>query len=880
MPTSLMAVPARRFAQPFIAIVLCVGASLAAAEPPAAGELRFERDVRPILKKHCFHCHGLEKVEGSLDLRMVRLMQQGGDSGTSLVPGKAAESLLVERVRSGEMPPEEVTLRPTPGEIELITRWVNEGAKLARPEPDDVSKLSPFTEEERAHWSFRPINRPQAPRVADETLVRSPVDAFVLDRLADEKLSYSPAAARLTLVRRAYFDLLGLPPTLEQIQAAMDDEHPDAYERLVDKLLSSPRYGERWGRHWLDIAGYADSDGYTDEDPLRNDAWHYRDYVIRSFNAGKPFDDFIREQLAGDEMVEPPYNNLTAERAEKLIATGFLRMAPDGTGAKTDDPDLAKNSVVAETLKIVTTSLMGMTVGCAECHDHRYDPILQSDYYRLRAVFEPALDWKRWREPRKRQISLLTDAERKLSEQIEKDALAVEAELKPKLEELRDWVFDQEVLALPESLRESARAAGLAWQADANKLTAEQKKLLDDYPRLKVAPTQQRLNLFLSKYNRQEELKKLVDENKARAAAVRAKKPQELFVRALTEPPLKPPPTFVFHRGDRTQPRESVPPGDLSILDYASPDIKPNDKILPTTGRRTALAKRLTDGRHPLVPRVLVNRIWMHHFGQGIVATPGDFGTQGEKPSHPELLDFLAAEFVDSGWNLKHINRLIVTSTAYRQQSKRHEKGESVDAANRLLWRMNVRRVEAETLRDAILATSGVLHSAMFGPPIPVMPDANQQFVVGTGQPSADGQEHRRSVYVQIRRSTPVYMLKVFDAPQMEPNCELRTASTVAPQSLLLLNSQFVVEQAGHFAKRLKQEAGDDRREQIKRAWSTAFATTPSEAEVDELVAFLAQTTDALRKNKDQLKGAEPAEQALASLCQVLFGANRFLYID
>ncbi|MES2737829.1 MAG: PSD1 and planctomycete cytochrome C domain-containing protein [Verrucomicrobiota bacterium] len=847
----------------------------------AAVELSFEKDIRPILKAHCFHCHGEDgHTKGDLDVRLKRFLEKGGESGPSIIPGKPHESLLLEMVKKGEMPKADKKLKPE--EVAKIEQWIAQGAKTVRPEPEKIT--GPFiTEEERAWWSFQPIRRSPVPPMKGPG---NAVDAFVQAQLAQAKLAPAPEADRVTLIRRAFFDLIGLPPTTEQVQAFARDTRPDAYARLIDDLLQSPQYGERWGRHWLDVVGYADSEGYNDTDTPRDTAWRYRDYVIRSFNADKPFDAFIREQLAGDEMIPMPPKDLTADQKDKLIATGYLRMAPDGTGSRNDDADLAKNSVLTETVKIVSSSLLGMTVGCAECHDHRYDPIPQVDFYKLRALFEPGMNWKKWRDPRQREISLLSEKEKAISAELEKEAKVIEAEVQPKLVELQAWVFEQELKKIPEDKRAYAKTAGLQWQQDKNKLDAEQKKYLEDNPFLKVAANAGALNLFLSNYKRDKELADFQADNAGRVKAIRDRKPKEETVRAFGEPvaygnKTALPTTLVFMRGNRNTPGPAVNPGDLTILRPEQPiEFPADDRALPTTGRRLAYAQHLTNGKHPLLARVLVNRFWLHHFGRGLVNTPGDFGTQGEKPTHPELLDWLAAEFMESGWSLKHLHRLLMTSATYRQSSAKRPDAERVDAANALYGRMNVRRLEAETLRDAILATTTRLNPSAHGAPVPVYEDANAQVVVGLEKPTTEGLEFRRSIYVTQRRSTPVYQLAAFDAPQMEPNCELRNVSTVAPQSLLMMNSAFLVEQSQFFARRILSQGAADPRSQVKSAWQLAFGTEPAEADLTDLENYLVEQSAQLSSLPVKKGDPEPAEKALASLCQVLLGSNRFMYVD
>lgn len=864
-------------------LALCIEIAYSAAGLSA--EPSFERDVRPIFKTHCFMCHGeAEKREGNLDLRLKRLAVAGGDSGAAIAPGSPDDSLLYRRVRAGEMPPGKKKL--SAAEVAKIERWIAAGATTLRPEPEDVGPQPLITEEERNHWAYRPVKRVIPPTVAGKELVSTTIDNFLLAKLEENKLCYSPLADRATLIRRATLDLTGLPPTPEEVERFLSDVAPGAYERLLDRLLASPHYGERWGRHWLDVAGYADSDGYTEQDPQRPHAWRYRDYVIGAFNADKPLDEFIVEQLAGDELVKPPFNNLAAEDIERLAATGFLRMAPDGTASSGVEKNVAANQVVADTIKIVASSVLGLTVQCAQCHDHRYDPISQVDYYRLRAVFEPAFDWKSWRPPQARLVSLYTDADRAKAKEIEAEAKAVESKRTARQDELIEEVFQRELEKLPEELRDFARQAR---DTAAKDRTEEQKKLFKEHPSLNVSAGS--LRLFDNKAAA--ELDKFTKE----AADVRKRKPVENFVAALTEMPGRIPATQLFLRGDHEQPKQELSPSELSILTGAeSASIPADDPALPTSGRRLAYARWLTSGKHPLTARVLVNRIWLHHFGRGLVGTPSDFGVLGEKPTHPELLDWLADELVSGGWRLKRMHKQIMLSTAYQQVSTRTAAQDAVDPDNLLYGRKSIQRVEAETLRDMLLAISGKLNDKMSGPPVPVMADEVGQFVLGienlnAGRPGAviplNGEEDRRSVYVQVRRSRPLSVMAAFDAPLMEPNCEARSSSTVAPQSLMLMNNDFVLEQSREFARRVRREAGDGRAEQVELAWRLALGSSPDEARRAELVTFLDEQVAHFEEMKlpKPAKGApadenDPELLALASLCQALWSSNAFLYVD
>ena len=880
------------------------GASLlASASAFAAASPTFEKDIRPILKAHCFDCHGEgEKLKGGLDLRLRRLMLKGGDEGPVVVPGKPEKSLLFQKVQSGEMPKRDKKL--TRDEVALIKLWIARGAKAARAEPADIEKTGGITDEERAFWSFQPIHKPTIPKTKPRDRVRTPVDAFLVNSMAKQKLGFGPDAEKITLLRRAYFDLTGLPPTLSETETFVADTSPDAYEKLIDRLLDSPHYGERWGRHWLDVAGYADSDGYSDADPPRGYAYKYRDYVIGSFNSDKPFDRFITEQLAGDELARATRDNTQPGLAsphtrELLIATGFLRMGADGTATPAvTDYDAVRNQVVADTIKIVSTSLLGLSVGCAQCHDHRYDPIPQTDYYRLRAIIEPAYDPKNWRTPDQRLVSLYTEADRKIAADVEAEAKKLADEKAAKEKQYLEEALTKHLEKFEPDLRAKLRAA---YDTLSDKRTDEQKKLLADNPSVNINAG------VLYQYNQ-----KAADDLKAmdaKISEIRARKPAEDFLTVLTEPGDKQPVTYRFHRGDPKQAKEAIPPGALSVLAPRGQPVAFAEKNpdLPTSGRRLAFARWLTSGTNPLVARVLVNRVWLHHFGHGLVGTPSDFGAMGERPSHPELLDWLASDFVEHGWRLKRLHKIIMTSTAYRQSSRHNPAGDQRDPENRLYWRKPVQRLDAEVIRDSILAASGALNKTMFGPPVPVRPDVHGQIVVGVDKAEGDnkmpvevpldGAEFRRSVYIEVRRSRPLAVLHAFDAPVMEVNCDRRQSSTVPTQSLMLMNSQFILDQAKRFAARLKTEAGENRDRQVARAWQLAFARSPTDQELTGALEFLSRQVEQLKvlsekaaletKPEDLKKDAktppskpEPDLQALTNLCQVLLSTNEFLYID
>ncbi|MCH2201739.1 MAG: PSD1 and planctomycete cytochrome C domain-containing protein [Fuerstiella sp.] len=827
----------------------------------AAADLTYEQHIRPIFRQHCFDCHGAEeRKEAELDLRLVRFMTDGGESGPAIVSGEPGDSLLIQRIRDGEMPPGEAKVSVE--ELTLLEQWVAAGAKTARPEPESIGPGLGITPEERSFWSFRPIERPRVP-VHDETSrVRTPIDALLLAVMQPRELHFSSDADRRTLMLRAYFDLIGLPPSDEEADAFLSDVAPGAWERLIERLLRSPHYGERWARHWLDVAGYADSEG-AGADADRPWAWRYRDYVIRSFNQDKSFDQFIVEQLAGDELAGPKNGDFTEEQIELLIATGFLRTAADGTGSGDNDPS-GRNQVMTDTIKIVTTSLMGLSVACAQCHDHRYDPIPQTDYYALRATLEPAIDWQAWKTPEERRVSLYTKEDHERSAEIEKEASKVTDERTAKQSKFIEEALTKELSKYDEPLRTQLRSA---YETSGDTRTSDQTALLKKYPSTNITPG----NLYQYNQAAADEIKK-IDE---KISEIRAKKPPHEYVRALVEPSGHIPETRLFHRGDYRQPKFEVSPASLTV---AAPEndrtfFSSNDPELSTSGRRLAFAKWLTSGRHPLVARTIVNRVWLHHFGRGIVETPADFGRLGTQPTHPVLLDWLAAEFMEHDWKLSHLHRIIMTSTAYLQTSARSEEFNQIDPDNRYYWRKSLIRLEAEILRDRMLSASKQLDRELFGKPIPIQED-------DTGQVVVDESQKRRSIYIQQRRTRPVALMKAFDAPVMVTNCDRRQSSTVATQSLMLMNGGFVLSQAAHMAT-VATEQVVPLEQRVAKAWQLALCRPPSDVEKEISISFINEQLAAITAEETKLpENVTPDQQAMADLCQVLLTSNEFLYVD
>jgi cytochrome c553 len=860
--------------------------SLAVTARGAEAVLTFEKDVRPIVKAHCTHCHGEEeKPEGGVDLRLRRFMDMVLDGGGHVVvAGDPAKSELVKIIKSREMPKKGKQVSET--DLAIIEKWIAQGAKTAKPEPTVMAPGPIISDEDREYWAFQPVKRLKVPVNVNSKQVRTPVDAFVLAKLGEKGLHMAPEADRRTLIRRVTLDLTGLLPTPEEVETFVNDKSPLAYEQLVERLLASKNYGERWARHWLDVVGYADSNGYSEADSVRPQAWRYRDYVIRAMNEDKPWDQFIQEQIAGDELAGATHADfqqavLDPRRTDQLIATAFLRMAPDGTGDTVDDAKLAKNQVIAEQMKITTSSLMGMTVACAQCHDHRYDPITQADYYRLRAVFDPAYNWEAWRAPANRLYSLYSPEERAKAAEIEVKAKEIETEARAMSKKFLDEIFEVEIKKVPEAEQAAFRVAR---DTPVAKQTPEQKALIKKYP---SALATYSLNLYDQKKQ------DIVDAKMAEAKKLRDTKPAEGFVMALMEVKGQVPATKLFNRGDHDQPKQEVTPGELSIL--ASPQIEPF-KPVPvssgSTGRRLAYAQWLTSGKHPLTARVLVNRFWLNHMGRGIVNTPGDFGRQGELPTHPELLDYLADEFVKSGWKLKSLHRLILLSNAYRQSSV-NDASLQADPDNKLYSRFKLRRIDAETLRDSMLAATGTLVQSSYGPPSGIGRDPQGRVVTGIDKGTitlnkvdpGGADDFRRSIYVQVRRSKPVTVLDTFDAPTMSPNCEMRAQTTVAPQSLLLMNDTFVLDSSRRLADRLESEAPGNRDAQIKRAWELLFGKAATQDDIARSLAYLDEQTKALTQYHHDIqhpKGVvpNPPQEAMASLCQILCSSNRFLYVE
>jgi hypothetical protein len=713
----------------------------------AGGSVAFDKEVLPILKANCYRCHAEGKKRGGLSLASRASLLQGGDRGPVVSLARPDESRLLAAIRyDGEvqMPPRG---KLPPQQIDLLTRWVQAGVPWPEAAAADVAAPLPpgraITAQDRAYWAYRPVARPPVPAVKDPSWSRHPIDAFIRARLERRGLAPAPPADRLALVRRVYYDLTGLPPTPDEVDAFVRDKAADAYERLLDRLLASPHYGEKWARHWLDVVRYAETDGF-EFDRLKPFIWRYRDYVIAAFNQDKPYDQFIREQIAGD-LLEPV-------TPDALIATGYYLLGQWDSGAA--DRLVQRYDVLDGIVSTTAQAFLGLSLGCARCHDHKQDPLPQRDYYRLLAFFHNLADLGGGKG----------------------------------------------------GLRRVAQPGEPAGTID---------------------------------------------------------------IRCISEKGEGP--THLLIRGNPRAKGEEVQAGFPQVL--AKETAGPNSRL--------SLANWLADPANPLTARVLVNRLWQHHFGRGLVATPNDFGRLGEAPTHPELLDWLAAEFTQPTqaaavpWTIKRLHRLILTSRTYQMSARADEQALRIDPANALWWRFAMRRLTAEEVRDATLAVSGQLNLKRGGPgvmpPLPREVLASQARPGEGWKPAAADEAARRSIYLHVKRSLLVPQLALFDFPDTDASCPVRFTTTVPTQALAMLNSEFSNEQAAHFAARLRRDAPVGVADQVRRAIRLTTGRIPAADEVARDVAFLAE----LR----QSHGLDP-EQALCGYCLVLLNANEFLYLD
>lgn len=840
-----------------------------------------ERDVLPIIQAGCLACHGKRKQEAELDLRTRASMLAGGKSGPAIVLGRPAESLLIERLEAREMPPlkkmhEASVKSPTVAEVAVLKQWIKAGAP---PMPIKTTTTDfPISQQERNHWSFLPPQRPTVPEVRDQHLVRNEIDAFLLGKLEKKGLTYSPSADKLKLLRRLYLDVTGTPPTPQEIEAFLRDESSDAYDREVDRLLASPAYGERWARHWLDLAGYSDSRGIGFEDKIRPHAWRFRDYVIRSLNEDKPYQQFLTEQLAGDEQTDYTKEPVTQQLIDRLAATGFLRTTPDSTY----EPEFAyipeRMTVIANTVQVVSSAVMGLTMGCARCHDHKYDPISQSDYYRFAAIFQTAYDPYDWRVPKERLLDIALDEEKAAAathnSPIEKEISLLEESIKQIEKPYRDRLLMQRIESLP--MPERVKLKELV-NASEDERTLEQKELAhkyqDEFDITRVALTQAFDEL-------RDAVRPLIEELNNKIASRKAKP----AIRALVDMGGMPSAHYLLNRGEPLAPLEQVEPGVpalfAGVLD--SYRVQKPWAGASTSGRRLALAHWLTQSNHPLTWRVIINQIWTRRFGLGLVMNPSNFGKLTPAPPHIQLLDWLAVELVENGGQLKHIHRLMLTSTAYRQSSARRSRLMLLDPENVLFGRMLLRRMDAEQLYDSLLKVTERLNPEAFGLPEHVgLNKSNEVVAQGTDN------SFRRSIYVLQRRTSRVTLMDAYDLPHMTPNCLERRESTVSTQALHMMNGEPVWNHAKHLAGRIIDRVGpaSNVTHQIRAAFLSVLSRHPTDTEVERSAKTIAE----LRRHWPARLAGDgsfaPREWAarwlsLAGFVHTLLNSAEFVYID
>lgn len=978
----------------------------------------FDREIRPLLQEHCVECHGEKKQKGELRLDAKTFAFKGGHDGAAIVPGESMKSPLLQRIISVDdderMPPKGAPL--TSIQSALIKSWLDEGAIWPENDADRAAKV----DKRFQHWAVQPVKRPVIPLLAElEKQPTDPIDAFIRFKLTASGLTPSAEADKRTLIRRLYFDFHGLPPSPEAVEAFIADPDPKAYEHLVDRLLESPRYGERWARHWLDIAHYADTHGF-ERDQLRPNAWRYRDYVITSLNADKPYDQFLREQIAGDV--------LTPNDRQSMVATGFLAAGPwDFVGHVETKSDMLKRAARAgdldDIITQVITSTMGITINCARCHDHKLDPITQEEYYRLWAVFAgvkrgdcemDAAESKRLLTEKERLSKQLNEARREIAKlsgaslsladmvgggdgrgngikgrgidlrsgNVVNEKLGYHRDIQVNRLQKIEWpANEKQALHLVQSvfvpdgrstvsiaqkieIKGAPPTAGHSWDAIRNgplnaqahtkingvDYTQEGHSILglhansgitfdlaqirrssglgllrftatigfgaqpgaatsladfsvyvdaeQKFQKLKMRKDQSAVVdiaipvtantftlmatdggdgissdlLFLgdARLSADVDMQKLAIADQKRLFQLRedTKKlesslkslPEPTKVYAITKESSLPSVIRVQLRGNPEDPQQEVKPGAFVWAKHQPANLGDND--MPEGQRRVALAQWITHPENPLMPRVLVNRLWHHHFGQGLVTTPSDFGLGGDKPSHPELLDWLADEFRHCGWSLKHMHKLIVMSAAYRQESAAiNDKARSIDSSNRLLWRQNPRRLDAESLRDAVLSVSGTLNITMGGPGFRDF-KYTEAYAPIYDYTTADKPDlWRRSIYRFIVRTTPHQFLSTMDCPNPANFTPVRSITTTALQALALSNNEFMLQQADHLKQRIENETNPGRESRIRRAFILTLQREPSELELAGATRLV-------------------ADQGLFALCRMLINANEFIYLD
>jgi len=841
-------------------------------------DVSFSKQVQPILEARCLKCHGEKMQMAKLDLRTREAALKGGEKGPSFVPNDPEQSSLYRKVAGLEKPLMPMDGKLSNAEIGILRDWIAQGAKWegtigdAAPQ-QDVSALEDMKlpAGARDFWSFRKPIKAAIPKTGEPEWDRHPVDAFLRKAMLDRGLKAAPLAGPATLVRRAYLDLTGLPPTPDQVRQYTADTSPDAWEKLIDRLLESPAYGERWGRHWLDVARYADSNGY-EHDFDRPNAWRYRDYVIQSFNKDIPFNQFLEEQIAGDELEQVTNNT--------LIATGFLRSYAKVGFREKDNPQF-RYDYLDDMIATVGRGILGLTVQCARCHNHKFDPIAQKDYYKLQASLWGYVEVD---------LPLVPEAEAKAYaakvKEIEDNVKPLRAAIKELEEPYRAKLMVEKYRKWPEHIQKAV------FTPEADR-TPGQVLLANQIIRTtNVSSEEIDRNVPAAELDKKRALEARIKEfERARPKAIPVAfgitdgdyrftpdgagdepAPGKGIKQEVTEgsflcdgtTPYQAPPSYFLHHGDSNSRGSVMKPGFVSVIDDGTMPTAVPPANHRTSGRRLALAHWLSSPGNPLPARVMVNRIWHHHFGRGIVTTLDNFGKAGDAPTHPELLDWLAVEFVEHGWSVKHMHRLLMSSRAYRLSSEFGGGGNlNIDAANLYWWKFHPQRLEAEVVRDNILFASGSLNTKMLGPA--VFPELSGEVLAsmdkGIWRKQKDGPEvWRRSVYVYRKRGLPLPFFEVFDLPDQNITCARRTTSTVPTQALTLLNNEWVLNQARRMADRIATLAPSGPEAQLDLGYQIALSRLPTAEERRIGLEFLSTHT-------------------LADFAHVMLNLNEFVYL-